>query len=258
MMTLFKIIPRYMLAGKSALITGAANRIGAQIARTLHENGANLIIHYRNSVDAAEVLAAELNASRANTAITLQADLSDIELLPELARTATEAFGGLDILINNASSFYPTPIGEINLKHWQDLMNSNCQAPLFLSQACYPDLKLNNGVIINMLDIYASLPLKNHSLYCCAKAANQMLVKSLALELAPEVRVNGIAPGAILWPQQSDAAEAEAQQAILEQIPLQRTGDLQSIAKAVMFLIDNDYVTGEVIRVDGGRLLQSF
>lgn len=247
-----------LLAQKSALITGAANRIGAQIARTLHENGANLIIHYRNSADAAEALAVELNTSRVNSVKTLQGDLSDIGLLPRLAKKATDAFDRLDILINNASSFYPTAIGEITLSHWQDLMTSNCQAPLFLSQACYPELKASNGVIINMLDIYASLPLKNHSLYCCAKAASQMLVKSLALELAPEVRVNGIAPGAILWPEQSDAAEAEAQQAILKQIPLQRRGNPLSIAKAAMFLIVNDYVTGEIVRVDGGRLLQSF
>ncbi len=247
-----------LLAGKSALITGAANRIGAQTARTLHENGANLIIHYRNSGAAAGTLARELNAERTDSVQTYQADLIDIEALHKLAMKATGAFNRLDILINNASSFYPTPVGEITLPHWQDLMNSNCQAALFLSQACYPALKQNHGIIINMLDIYASMPLKNHSLYCCAKAANQMLVKSLALELAPEVRVNGIAPGAILWPQQGDAADIDAHQAILKQIPLQRTGSPESIAKTIMFLIDNDYLTGEIIRVDGGRLLQSF
>ncbi len=247
-----------LLVGKSALITGAANRIGAQTARTLHENGANLIIHYRNSNTAAHALAQELNTKRGNSVETLQADLVDIDSLQKLAENAARAFNRLDILINNASSFYPTPVGEITLKHWQDLMNSNCQAPLFLSQACYPALKQSHGIIINMLDIYASTPLKNHSLYCCAKAANQMLVKSLALELAPEVRVNGIAPGAILWPQKSDASGVAAQQAILKQIPLQKTGNPESIARTIMFLIDNDYLTGEVIRVDGGRLLQSF
>lgn len=246
-----------LLAGKSVLITGAANRIGAQIARTLHESGANLIIHYRHSAEAALSLAKELNALRADSAVTLQTELSDLSALPTLAKNAAEAFGKLDILINNASSFYPTAIGEINQQHWQDLMSSNFQAPLFLSQACYPYLRDSRGIIINMLDIYASTPLKNHSLYCCAKAANQMLVKSLALELAPEVRVNGIAPGAILWPEQSDAANADAQQAILDQIPLGRTGDPESIAQTVLFLINNDYLTGEVIRVDGGRLLQN-
>jgi len=187
----------------------------------------------------------------------LQADLSDIDSPLKLAKNATEAFGRLDILVNNASSFYPTPIGGIMPQHWQDLMSSNFQAPLFLSQACYPTLKQNQGTIINMLDIYADMPLKNHSLYCCAKAANQMLVKSLALELAPEVRVNGIAPGAILWPQQGDTAESEAQQALLKKIPLRRTGDPESIAKAVMFLIDSEFISGAVIRIDGGRLLQS-
>jgi len=247
-----------LLAGKSALITGAANRIGAKITRTLHENGANLIVHYRNSDTEAKALAEDLNSQRSGSAITLQADLGDIERLSTMAQEAADAFGRLDILINNASSFYPTTIGEINQQNWDDLIGSNFKAPLFLSQACHRQLRENNGIIINMLDIYASTPLRNHSLYCAAKAANQMLVKSLALELAPEVRVNGIAPGAILWPQQSDAAGLEAQQKILAQIPLQRMGDTESIAKTVMFLITNDYVTGEVIRVDGGRLLQNF
>ena len=247
-----------LLAGKSALVTGAANRIGAKTSRTLHENGANLIIHYRNSDAAAKALAKDLNSQRADSAITLQADLGNIKRLSAMAQEATNAFGRLDILINNASSFYPTAIGEIEQSHWDDLINSNFKAPLFLSQACHRQLRENKGVIINMLDIYASIPLLNHSLYCAAKAANQMLVKSLALELAPEVRVNGIAPGAILWPQQNDAAGLEAQQKILAKIPLQRTGDPESIAKTVIFLITNDYVTGEVIRVDGGRLLQNF
>lgn len=247
-----------LLAGKSALITGAANRIGAQLARTLHDNGANLIIHYRHSEAAALSLTDKLNTLRADSTVTLQADLGDLDALTTLAQNAADAFGKLDILINNASSFYPTRIGEINQQHWQDLMSSNFQAPLFLSQACYPSLRDSRGIIINMLDVYASVPLKNHSLYCCAKAASQMLVKSLALELAPEVRVNGIAPGAILWPEQSDAANTDAQQTILKQIPLGRTGSPESIAQTALFLINNDYLTGEVIRVDGGRLLQNF
>ncbi|MCP4494905.1 MAG: pteridine reductase [Gammaproteobacteria bacterium] len=247
-----------LLAGKSALITGAANRIGAQIARTLHENGANLIIHYRDSAAAAIDLQQGLNNSRASSAVSLAGELNDIETLQTLAQDAATAFGGLDILINNASSFYPTPIGEITQQHWDSLLSGNFKAPLFLSQACHPWLRESHGVIINMLDIYAATPLKNHSLYSSSKAASQMLVKSLALELAPEVRVNGIAPGAILWPQQSDAAELEVQQKIIAQIPLQRTGTPQSIAQTVLFLIRNDYITGEVIRVDGGRLLQSF
>ena len=247
-----------LLAGKSALITGAANRIGAQIARTLHENGANLIIHYRNSAAAALALADELNQQRNQSTVTLQAELGDIEGMQALADQATEAFGQLNILVNNASSFYPTPIGSIGQQDWDDLLSCNFKAPLFLSQACYPYLREHDGVIVNLLDIYATSPLKNHSLYSCAKAANQMLVKSLALDLAPEVRVNGIAPGAILWPQQSDAAEVEAQQNILKQIPLQRCGHPHNIAQSVLFLASNDYITGEVIRVDGGRLLASF
>jgi pteridine reductase len=245
-----------LLEGKTALITGAANRLGAQIARTLHQNGANLIIHYRHSADNAEALEQELNDLRTDSANCLQADLNDIDAINSLANDSVQLYHGLDILINNASSFYPTAIGQISDKDWQDLVGSNFKAPLFLSQACYPHLRKACGVIINMLDIYASSPLKNHSLYSSAKAANQMLVKSLALEMAPEVRVNGIAPGAILWPETSDAAQPEYQKAVLGKIPLQRIGDPESIAQTVMFLLSNDYVTGEVIRVDGGRSLE--
>ena len=244
-----------LLEGKSALITGAANRLGAQIARTLHQNGANLIIHYRESADNAEALKQQLNHLRAESASCLQADLNDLDAINNLAHDAAQLYHGLDILINNASSFYPTEIGKISEKDWDDLTGSNFKAPLFLSQACYPYLREASGVIINMLDIYASSPLKNHSLYCSAKAANQMLVKSLALEMAPEVRVNGIAPGAILWPEHSDAVQPEYQKKLLEKIPLQRTGSPESIAQTVMFLLSNDYVTGEVIKVDGGLLL---
>ncbi|MCP4430149.1 MAG: pteridine reductase [Gammaproteobacteria bacterium] len=247
-----------LLTGKSALITGAAHRLGAKIARTLHENGANLIIHYRHSEEAAKALAKQLNDIRNESVRILQADLNDFDAVSQLADSAINAFNRLDILINNASEFHPTPIGSIKLKHWEAIMNSNCRAPLFLSQACAPALRQQNGVIINMLDIYASAPLLNHSLYCSAKAASQMLVKSLALELSPEIRVSGIAPGAILWADSNNKGDPEAQQAILRQIPLQRSGDSESIAKAVLFIIDNDYLTGEIIRIDGGRLLNSF
>jgi len=243
-----------LLAGKTALITGAANRIGAQIARTLHQNGANLIIHYRQSLDAAEALATQLNLERTDSACCLQAELSNLDEIDTISQQAVQAFGGLDILINNASSFYPTPLGEITGKDWDNLVGSNFRAPLFLSQACYPYLHASNGAIINMLDIYTHLPLKNHSLYCAAKAANEMLVKSLALEMAPRVRVNGIAPGAILWPENSDAAQ---QKAMLAKIPLQKRGSPESIVQAVLFLLANEYITGEVIRIDGGRLLSN-
>ncbi|MFT5226634.1 MAG: pteridine reductase, partial [Polaribacter sp.] len=205
---------KQLLAGKTALVTGAANRIGAQITRTLHQNGANLIIHHRDTGGAdakdnvshtssinAQALEAELNSLRPGSSIRYQAELSDISAIEALAQKASLAFGQLDILINNASSFYATPLGTITEQHWTDLLGSNLKAPLFLSQACYPALKKSNGCIINLLDIYATSPLKNHSLYCSAKAANQMLVKSLALDMAPEVRINGIAPGAILWPE---------------------------------------------------------
>ena len=245
-----------LLEGKTALITGAANRLGAQIARTLHQNGANLIIHYRESAVNAKTLVEELNTLRIDSASSIQADLNHLDAIAKMSQQAAKIYNGIDILINNASSFYPTTIGEISENDWDDLIGSNFKAPLFLSQSCYPSLRAAKGAIINMLDIYASSPLKNHSLYCCAKAANQMLVKSLALEMAPEVRVNGIAPGAILWPENNNAGQADYQKSILEKIPLQRIGDPTSIAQAVMFLLGNNYITGEVIRVDGGRSLE--
>jgi len=175
-----------LLSDKTALVTGAADRLGAQIARTLHQNGANLIIHYRSSADAAQVLVDELNQARANSARALCADLGSPQQLEDLAAAACSAFSGLALLVNNASSFYPTRFGEIEASQWDDLIASNYRAPLFLSQACYPALKQSRGCIINLVDIYATMPLNQHSIYCSAKAANQMLVKSLALELAPE------------------------------------------------------------------------
>ncbi len=253
MIAFFDFCRLMLLSDKSALVTGAADRLGARIARTLHQNGANLIIHYRRSAEAAESLVSELNRQRADSAVAMAADLAVQTELETLAAEACGRFGGLDLLINNASSFYPTRFGEIEPAQWDDLIASNYRAPLFLAQACYPALRTSAGCIINLIDIYASKPLAQHSVYCSAKAANQMLVKSLALDLAPEVRVNGIAPGAILWP---ESGETEAhQQSILEQIPLQRSGDPQHIADTVLFLACNDYITGEVIRVDGGRML---
>jgi pteridine reductase len=255
------------LTEKSALVTGAANRLGAQIARTLHQNGANLIIHYRRSAAPALALADELNQQRGESALAISADLATDSGIDDLAEQACNAFGGLHILVNNASSFYPTRFGEIDRQAWDDLIASNYRAPLFLAQACYPSLQPNHGCIINMLDIYASRPLNQHSVYCSAKAANRSLVESLALELAPEVRVNGIAPGAILWPEKTesnktgsnktehDAADSEQQRELLQRIPLNRLGDAQVVADTALFLATNDYITGEVIRVDGGRLL---
>jgi pteridine reductase len=245
-----------LLTDKSVLVTGAANRLGAQIARTLHQNGANLIIHYRSSTNAAKALVTELNALRNNSACAFAADLGSIEELEALAVSATTAFNGLDLLVNNASSFYPTRFGEIDEQAWNDLIASNYRAPLFLSQACYPALKKSSGAIINLVDIYASMPLHQHSVYCSAKAANQMLVRSLALELAPEVRVNGVAPGAILWPESASGDHSAEQQAIIDQVPLKRCGTPQAIAETVLFLAGSDYITGEIIRVDGGRMLR--
>ncbi len=242
------------LLDKTALVTGAANRLGAQIARTLHQNGANLIIHYRHSSDSALALAQELNQQRGDSAIAIAADLAVDSDIERLANTACESFGGLHLLVNNASSFYPTPFGDIDPRSWDDLIASNYRAPLFLAQACYPALKQSRGCIVNMIDIYASRPLAGHSVYCSAKAANQSLVQSLALELAPEIRVNGIAPGAILWPEDADPDDGQRQKQ-LGKIPLKRLGGPQVIADTVLFLASNDYITGEIIRVDGGRLL---
>jgi len=243
------------LAGKTALITGAAKRLGAQTARTLHENGANIIIHYGNSGHDARQLVTELNTERNKSATVLQADLLDINAVRHLATEAFNRFNSLDILVNNASTFYPTPLGQMNEDNWDDLMGTNIKAPLFLSQACYPALKQSKGCIINMVDIHARAPLKHHTTYSCAKAAKVMLTKSLALEMGPDVRVNGVAPGAILWPESTDAMDQQQQQAIIEQIPLKRTGEAQDIADTVLFLATHHYINGQIIAVDGGRQL---
>lgn len=244
-----------ILQGKTALITGAARRIGAQTARTLHENGANIIIHYGKSASDANLLVTELNAFRADSAVALQADLLDLDAVHHLAIEAFNAFNGLDILVNNASTFYPTPLGSINEDNWDDLMGANIKAALFLSQACYPSLKQSQGTIINMVDIHARSPLKDYITYSCAKAAKVMLTRSLALEMGPEVRVNGIAPGAILWPEDENDMDIDTQQKILEQIPLKRTGHPQDIANTILYLVSTDYINGQIIAIDGGRQL---
>ncbi len=243
------------LAGKTALITGAARRIGAQTAQTLHENGANIIIHYGRSGYDAEKLVALLNKQRNDSAIALQADLKDLDEVHDLAIAAFNAFDGLDILVNNASTFYPTPIGNINAENWEDLMGTNIKAPLFLSQACYPALKQSQGVIINMVDIHARSPLKDYTAYSCAKAAKVMLTRSLALEMGPEVRVNGVAPGAILWPEDENEMDVESQKNLLDKIPLKRIGHPENIAHTILYLVTDDYVNGQIIAVDGGRQL---
>lgn len=243
------------LAGKTALITGAARRIGAQSAKTLHENGANIIIHYGNSDEDAKKLIGILNQDRDDSAIALQADLLNIDEIHHLAIQAFNAFDGLDILVNNASTFYPTPLGKIDDTNWDDLMGTNIKAPMFLSQACYPALKQSKGTIINMVDIHARSPLKDYITYSCAKAAKVMLTRSLALEMGPDVRVNAIAPGAILWPEDENELDIPTQQKILKQIPLKKAGNPTDIAETILFLVTSDYVNGQVIAVDGGRQL---
>ena len=240
------------LNGKVVLVTGAARRIGAAIATKLHRNGADLAIHYRSSADDAMALAQALNEKRPESAAIFQADLGDTQNLHLLIDSILAWRGRLDVLINNASSFYPTPPGNITEEQWDDLIGSNLKAPLFLSQAALNELRKNRGVIINIVDIHAQRPLKNHTIYGPAKAGLAMLTRSLAKDLAPEIRVNGVAPGAILWPE--DGIEDDTKNTILGQIPLERAGNPDDIAGCVLYLVsDADYVTGQIIAVDGGR-----
>lgn len=240
--------------GKTVLITGAARRIGAQIARSLHGAGMNLVLHYRRSRDDAEALRAELERLRPSSVELLQADLSSVAELPGLIEAARAVWDRLDALVNNASSFYPTPVGGITEAHWDDLFSSNLKAPLFLSQAAAPHLTETGGAIVNIVDIHAMRPLKGYPVYCAAKAGLWMLTQSLARELGPRVRVNGVAPGAILWPE--DAANASAHEDIIERTALKREGSPEDIASTVLFLIrDARYITGQILPVDGGRTL---
>ena len=240
------------LNGQVVLVTGAARRIGAAIVTRLHENGADVAIHYRSSSQEADGLAARLNEQQSESAATFQADLLNLEQIPALVEAVAKWRGRLDGLINNASTFYPTPVGSITEAHWEDLMGSNLKAPLFLSQAAAPELRKRNGAIVNIVDIHAQRPLRNHAVYGPAKAGLAMLTRSLAKDLAPEIRVNGVSPGAILWPE--DGMSAAAQQSILRQVPLQRPGEPDDIAGCVLYLLrDAGYVTGQIIAVDGGR-----
>lgn len=239
-----------------ALVTGGAQRIGRAICDTLHDRGFRILIHYRRSADAATKLAEELNNKRTNSAATLCADFAAPDGISSLAHAASAHFGRIDTLINNASDFYPTPVGTISEADFDALFASNLKAPLFLSQALAPTLKASGGCIVNMVDIYAQRPLHDHTVYCCAKAGLQMLTQSLAQALAPEVRVNGVAPGAILMPaEQSDFSAQEAKN-IEEKVPLARIGEPKDIARTIAFLVcDAPYVTGQIIAVDGGRTL---
>lgn len=238
----------------TALVTGGARRIGAEICRTLHAKGYNLAVHYNHSAKAAQQLVEDLNRQRANSAISICASLGGKTTAQALATQVISHFGGCDLLINNASSFYPTPLANVSDTQWDDLFDSNAKAPLFLAQAFTESLKMRNGSIINIADIHAFKPLPKHTLYCMAKAANVMLTQALALELAPQVRVNGIAPGAMLWPETE--LHSEQKQAILAKIPLQQLGSAKPIAAAVVFLTQpNNYMTGQILRVDGGKSL---
>ena len=243
------------LDGRSALVTGAAKRIGAVIARTLHAAGANVAIHYNRSATEAEQLAAELNRRRAKSAFTVGADMRDISAVERMAAQVLERTGGrLDVLVNNASNFYPTPIGTITLEQWDDLFGSNLKAPLFLSQALVPALRAARGVIVNIVDVHSQRPLRDHPVYGPAKAGLAMLTRSLAKDLGPDVRVNGVSPGAILWPDEGQGMSDALRAAIIKQTALKRAGEPEDIAAAVLFLVrDAPYVTGQIIAVDGGR-----
>jgi pteridine reductase len=241
-------------SSKVALVTGGARRIGAAIVRRLHAEGMNVALHYHTSRDDARALCDELNSLRPASAQPFEADLREPVAIGELVDSVTNAFARLDVLVNNASSFFATPMGSIDDAAYRELLDTNLRAPLLLTQAAVPRLQETGGCIVNITDIYASKPLSNHAPYCAAKAGLTMLTRSLALDLAPDIRVNAVAPGAILWPD-SDSG-GDDREAVIAQIPLKRTGDPEEIAEAVVFLVrDALYMTGQVIKVDGGRAI---
>jgi pteridine reductase len=235
-----------------ALITGGAKRVGAVIARSLHAAGYDLALHCRHSVNEAEALAAELTAQRANSTLVLQAELADTRKLPRLIDATLARYGRLDALVNNASAFYSTPISEASVEQWNELFASNAQAPFFLAQAALPALRAAHGAIVNLVDIYAERSIANYPIYVMAKGALVAMTRTLALDLAPDVRVNGVAPGAVMWP--SDGKSYDDQQAVMARTPLGRAGTPEDVASAVLWLLrDAPFVTGQIIRVDGGR-----
>ena len=244
------------LENKIVLITGGAKRVGAAICRLLHAHGANLMIHYRNSVNEARALQSELNLKRANSVAIIQGDLLNLATLPNLVEETVKHFGKLDVLINNASTYYPTEIGNINEANWNDLMGSNLKAPLFLSQAGAIELRKQQGCIINITDMHVERPKKGYIVYSVAKAGLVTLTKSLAHELSPEVRVNAVAPGPVMWPENNPQFDEVYRQRVISQTLLKRIGEPDDIAKAVKFLIqDAPFMTGQIIAVDGGRSL---
>ncbi len=246
-----QILDLQPLHGKSALITGGAARLGAVSTRYLHAAGAHVIVHYRNSASRAQTLQQSLEALRSDSASIVQGNLLEPATIPKLLESALQASGRLDILVNNASTYYPTPMDEATGEQWDDLFGTNAKAAFFLSQAASDELRRNHGCIINMVDIHARRPKKDFPIYSMAKAANAMMVKSLAKELAPEVRVNGVDPGAILWPDGTLGEQAKLN--TLPHIPLARTGRPEDIAQTVLFLATSNYISGQIIAVDGGR-----
>jgi len=240
------------LAGKTVLITGAARRVGAGIARALHRAGARLVLHYRSSAEDAARLAAELNAARPDSVVLAECNLLDTAQLATLPQRAREAFGGLDVLVNNASTFYPTPVGDITEIDWDDLMGTNLRAPLFLAQAAAPLLHERSGLIINIADIHGMRPLRRYPVYSVAKAGLIMLTRALARELGPHVRVNAVAPGPVLWPE--DGLDTALQKEITSRTSLKRIGSPEDVARACLFFASEaPYVTGQILAVDGGR-----
>ncbi|HTC16299.1 MAG TPA: pteridine reductase [Steroidobacteraceae bacterium] len=243
---------RTLLEHKTVLITGAARRVGASIARVLHAAGANLVLHYRSSAEDAAALERELNALRPDSARSVDCDLLEVAQLPQLVDSAGAAFGGLDVLINNASTFYPTPLGDITEIDWNDLIGTNLKAPLFLAQAAAPLLQAAQGLIVNVADIHGLRPLRRYPVYSIAKAGLIMLTKSLARELGPRVRVNAVAPGPVMWPE--DGLDTALQEKITQRTALKRIGSPEDVARACLyFASDAPYVTGQILAVDGGR-----
>lgn len=244
--------PPLPLAGRVALITGGGRRLGAEIARKLHAEGARVLIHYHRSRAQAEALAQQFNTARADSAAVYGADLLDLQALPAIVHAAINGFGRLDVLVNNASSFYPTPLGEITSAAFDDLVGTNLRAPLFLAQAAAPELRHREGLVLNIIDIHGTRPLKRHPVYCAAKAGLSMLTQSLAREMAPHVRVNGISPGPVMWPEAS--MDSDLQSRILDRTALKRMGSPTDVARAALFFVkDAPYVTGQILAVDGGR-----
>ena len=240
------------LRGKTVLITGGAKRVGAEMARALHGAGANVVVHYHRSAEVASVLVGELNAARRHSAVATACDLLDVSRFATLIDTATQNFGHLDVLINNASTFYPTPVGEITTTQWDDLIGSNLKAPLFLTQAAAMALRLTKGLVLNIADIHGQRPLRRYPVYSVAKAGLIMLTRSMARELGPHIRVNAIAPGPVMWP--ADGTDKALQEKIINRTALKRSGSAQDIARAALFFCTAaPYVTGQILAVDGGR-----